>query len=163
MTSNNKISIEEYKRLQDKTKEKNLLEHIIKLFKKPEEIIQRDFSLYIREKYPNVVFFSDGSGIFMPKVIAMKFSILKSEKSIPDMFIAEARGGYFGLFIEFKDGKDKIYGKKGQPLKNQHIKMQMEMSDKLINKKYASVFCYSTSHSIDTFEEYMSMKPTLIT
>lgn len=155
-----RMNIEEYKKLEAEAKDEKLFKSILNLFKKPEEIIQRDFSIYIRENYPNVIFFSDGSGIFMPKVIAMKFSILKSSKSIPDMFISEARGGYFGLYIELKDGKDKIYGKNGKTLKNKHIKAQFEMSDKLNNKNYASVFCYSTSHAIDVFNDYMKMKPT---
>jgi hypothetical protein len=136
---------------------KNSIEFISKLFKKPEEIIQRDFCLYIKKHYPDVIFFSDGSGLDMNKVVAMKFSILKSSRAIPDVFICEPKGKFKGLFVELKAGREKIYTKGGKIVENEHLKEQMTLSDRLLKKGYATVFCYSTEHAIETFENYMKL------
>ena len=115
---------------------------------------------YLKLAYPRVLFRSDtGAG--------MKLTIgqAKSQKSIqngmawPDLFIAEARGGYFGLFIELKDEGVKVVSKLGKPT-TEHIKEQADCHLQLRNKDYLAFFCCGFEQAKKMIDQYMSYEPT---
>lgn len=64
----------------------------------------------------------------------------------PDLLVPLARGGYHGLFIEMKYGKNKT------------TKEQKEWLERLSAEGYACAVCYNASEAIKTIESYNRRK-----
>ena len=64
----------------------------------------------------------------------------------PDLFVPLARGGYHGLFIEMKYGKNKT------------TKEQKEWLERLSAEGYACAVCYNAAEAIKTIESYNRRK-----
>lgn len=60
----------------------------------------------------------------------------------PDLFVPLAIGGYHGLFIEMKYGKNKT------------TKEQKEWLERLSAEGYACAVCYNAAEAINTIEKY---------
>ena len=65
----------------------------------------------------------------------------------PDLLVPLARGGYHGLFIEMKYGKNKT------------TKEQKEWLERLSAEGYACAVCYNAAEAIKTIEGYNRRKP----
>lgn len=65
----------------------------------------------------------------------------------PDLLVPLARGGYHGLFIEMKYGKNKT------------TKEQKEWLERLSAESYACAVCYNAAEAIKTIESYNRRKP----
>jgi hypothetical protein len=120
-----------------------------------EEDTHREICNYIKFKYPDVIFMSDGSGLKLPMGIAKKYSALKSGRGIPDLFIAEPRGGYGGLFIEIKREETVIFTKEGKLYSDDHLHEQAKILDRLMHKGYASYFAIGVRMATDIIDKYM--------
>jgi len=64
-------------------------------------------------------------------------------KGMPDLCIPIPSSGFFGLYIEMKDGK-----KKPKP-------DQQACIDFLASQGYKSCVCYSARHAVETIREYL--------
>lgn len=64
----------------------------------------------------------------------------------PDLLVPLARGGYHGLFIEMKYGKNKT------------TKEQKEWLERLSAEGYACAVCYNAPEAIKTIESYNRRK-----
>lgn len=64
----------------------------------------------------------------------------------PDLLVPLARGGYHGLFIEMKYGKNKT------------TKEQQEWLERLSAEGYACAVCYNAAEAIKTIESYNRRK-----
>lgn len=64
----------------------------------------------------------------------------------PDLLVPLARGGYHGLFIEMKYGKNKT------------TKEQKEWLERLSAEGYACAVCYNSAEAIKTIESYNRRK-----
>jgi len=94
------------------------------------------------------------------------------ERGYPDLFIAEPKNGYAGLYIELKKDKSEVFLKDGitykkaaKKVKNKrgvvieeydHIQEQLKMHDKLRAKGYKVVFGFGLKDTIEKIEEYLS-------
>lgn len=65
----------------------------------------------------------------------------------PDLLVPLARGGYHGLFIEMKYGKNKT------------TKEQKEWLERLSAEGYVCAVCYNAAEAIKTIESYNRRKP----
>ena len=65
----------------------------------------------------------------------------------PDLLVPLARGGYHGLFIEMKYGKNKT------------TKEQKEWLERLSAEGYACAVCYNAAEAIKTIESYNRRNP----
>jgi hypothetical protein len=120
-----------------------------------EEDTHREICNYIRLKYPDVIFMSDGSGLKLPMGIAKKYAALKSGRGIPDLFIAEPRGGYGGMFLEIKREETVIFTKEGKLYSDKHLHEQAVVLDRLMHRGYASYFAIGVRMASDLIDEYM--------
>lgn len=66
------------------------------------------------------------------------------KKGVPDMFLAVARGGYHGLFIELKRADGGVVSKE-----------QREWINKLKNEGYLAVVCHGCQEAQETIEKYL--------
>lgn len=131
---------------------------------------------YLIANYPDVIFRSDLGGIRLPPGLTVKVKKLavgnksgkelKETKSIayPDFFIVEARGGWFGLFIELKREKSG-YCKGKNPLdkqlkNNEHIREQAEVLLRLREKRYYADFAGGISEIIHLVDWYLGLRET---
>lgn len=72
---------------------------------------------------------------------------LKAEgvkSGVPDVFLPVSRGGYHGLWIEMKIGKNK-------PTAN-----QVDWMDSLEDQGYKCVVCYGSDEATNAIEEYLA-------
>ena len=67
-------------------------------------------------------------------------------RGFPDLLVPLARGGYHGLSIEMKYGKNKI------------TKEQKEWLERLAAEGYACAVCYGAAEAIKTIESYNRRK-----
>ncbi len=121
-----------------------------------EESTHKAICDYIRYKYPDAIFMSDGSGLKLPMGLAIKYSKLKSGKGIPDLFIAYPNNGYFGLFLEIKKEGAKVFKRDGSLRKDEHLEEQAKMLDRLKMLGYASYFVIGFDMSCKVINDYMS-------
>ncbi|MDX1628419.1 MAG: hypothetical protein R3345_06950 [Fulvivirga sp.] len=122
-----------------------------------EEDVHRTICLYVKAKYPDVIFMSDGSGLKLPMGLAKKYASLKSSRGIPDLFIAEPKGKYGGLFIEIKNENVVVFNKDGTLRKDEHLIEQAKVLDELKKKGYASYFAIGAKMAIEIIDDYMKL------
>jgi hypothetical protein len=88
---------------------------------------------------------------------ALKRSGLSS--GYPDLSLSEARGGYFGLFIEVKQKREYTDSEK----KSKTWLAQSEWLTHLANEHYFSIRIFGWEHGKEIIEMYMSWPRTLFT
>jgi hypothetical protein len=74
---------------------------------------------------------------------------------VPDIYIEEARGGWFGLRVEMKKLSEIRAINGGLSDK------QLEVREILMRKGYKVVTCYGSEHALKTIEYYLSLLPTV--
>lgn len=110
---------------------------------------------YLRLQYPRIVFRTDHSaGIKMSMHQAVRHKRLQSSRAYPDIFIAEPRGIYHGLFLELK--ATPIHKKNGELLKNEHLLEQHLMLVLLSSKGYKAEFGVGFEATKDIIDKYMN-------
>lgn len=126
-----------------------------------EESIHRMVAEYVKIQYPKVIFRTDfAAGIRMTIGQAVKHKRLQSSDKYPDLFLAEPRGGYAGLYLELKRDQDEVYTKKGQYREDEHIKGQREMLQKLRDKGYMACFGLGFLDAKTIVDHYMQLPIT---
>lgn len=109
---------------------------------------------YLRAQYPGVIFHYDLTGVNLSKAQAGKMKAIQGLRGYPDLFIAESRGQYKGLFIELKIEGTVLFQRDGRTPINTHIQEQSECLDELIKKGYYARFAIGwdmTKHFIDNY------------
>ena len=126
-----------------------------------EQSIHRKVAEYLRENYPDIIFVTDfASGARMSWGLIKKNNAVKGKRGFPDMFIAEpapakdGSGYYFGLFLELKKEKVKIF-KKDKSFANEHFKEQFETLDYLNEKGYYAVFAFGFEQAKNIIDGYL--------
>lgn len=119
--------------------------------------LQAQVADYIRLQYPSVIFHSDfGSGIKLTMGQAIKQKRLNGgRRAWPDLFLAEPRGKYSGLFIELKKEGVRIYKKDGALVADEHIREQFDMLHDLRRKGYAAEFACGFDEAKKLIDDYM--------
>lgn len=127
-----------------------------KKYKKKEEKLAEAVSTYLKMQYPSVDFRFDLSADLRLTIgQAVKNKRIQSEKGYPDLFIAEPRKGYCGLFLELKKDRSAIYRKDGSLRKDKHTKKQKNRLDRLEDKGYKSLFACGFSEVKSILDEYL--------
>lgn len=107
-------------------------------------------------KLKQLMFISDfGAGIKLSKGMAMRQKMQKSDHDWPDIFIAEPRGEFHGLFIEVKRDHDSLFNKNGTMIKSQHLEDQSTCHEQLRNKGYFCEFACGINECLKVINEYL--------
>lgn len=108
-------------------------------------------------QYPSVLFHFDLSGLRLTIGLAVKCKSLNPRRGWPDLFIAEARGQFKGLFIELKKSHDVLYTQKGKLRKDEHIQEQAQMLAELEVRGFRAVFACGFEECQKIIREYLSL------
>jgi hypothetical protein len=120
-----------------------------------EKTLHRAVCDYIRLQYPSVLFNSDLAGatkLTIGQAVAIKN--LRSNRGWPDIFIAEPRHGYHGLFIELKKEGVKLFKKNGDPI-DDHVAEQIKMSELLFKRRYVVKFAIGFDLTKEIIDDYL--------
>jgi hypothetical protein len=88
--------------------------------------------------------------------MAKRHKALQYSNAYPDLFLAEARKGYNGFFIELKTINNVVFKKDGSMRKNAHHEEQETMMLKLRGKGYKAEFGLGFGHTIKLINEYLN-------
>lgn len=129
-------------------------------FRGKEERVHTAVCNYLRLQYPDVIFTSESAGIRLTIGQAAKVKKLRSEAALPDLWIAEPRGGYCGLFLELKRDQAEVYDKRGKLRQTPHIKAQNAMLIRLLEKGYYAAFGCGFDDAKKVIDSYMDLEKT---
>lgn len=123
-----------------------------------EEQLQKQVVDYIKLKYPEAQFRSDLGGIRLTPGLRARAARLQAGRAWPDLFIAEPRSGFHGLFIEIKREGTRVRKKDGNFVADPHIREQALMLHTLATRGYLTCFGVGFDHIIEIIDEYMGLK-----
>lgn len=111
-----------------------------------EHTIQSMLVAYIRNKYPNLIFFAVPNGGFRNPATGRKLRQEGVLSGIPDLFLALAGGnGKHGLFVEMKSLKGKL------------TVAQRQIAAQLESFNYQVSACYGYEEAKETIEKYIRL------
>ncbi len=120
--------------------------------------LQRQICDYLKMQYREVVFRSDfASGMKLTPGQAVKHKSLQSSRAWPDLFLAEPRSGFHGLFIELKKEGTKLKKRDGHWISDPHIREQALMLHTLGTHGYFATFGVGFDHCKDIIDQYLAL------
>lgn len=130
---------------------------------KPEMKLSLKLAEYIQEAYPTCIYhFDTGSGSKLTQGAAKRNKRLNKWNGYPDLFIAEPRGDYAGLYIELKAVE--IFKVNGELKKSNHLNQQRHMLKSLRTRGYYATWGIGIDSAMKIIDEYLSLpKPKINT
>jgi len=116
--------------------------------------ICKDIALYMKLQYPNVLYHFDLAGLNLSIAQAGMSKAIQKGRGWPDLFIAEPKLKYKGLFIEIKKEGTKLKKKIGT-CATPHIQEQMLCMRSLIEKGYLSYFGVGFDECKNIIDQYL--------
>ena len=108
---------------------------------------------FILENYPDVLFWTDLSGLMLSVGQAVQIKKLRVGNGVPDLFLPEPRK-YLGLFLELKKEGTKLTKMDGDYV-NDRIHEQAVMIQKLKDRGYAAFFAIGYQDAINKIDRYL--------
>lgn len=119
-----------------------------------EGVLHQQICDYLRLQYPEVIFRTDfAAGVKMTIGQASRHKRLQHSRAYPDLFIAEPRNGWHGLFIELKT--ESPYKADGHLKSNEHLQEQYAMLKRLQERGYMATFGIGFDHARQTLDAYL--------
>ena len=125
--------------------------------KQPETEIYKALSKYLQLKHPNLLFrFDFAAGTKMTVGQATRHKAINPHRGYPDLFIAEPRLGWHGLFLEIKAVGSSPYKKNGELVSDSHVQEQYLRLLELATKGYRTDFAIGLDECIEKIERYLN-------
>lgn len=114
---------------------------------------------YLRLQYPNVVFRSDvAAGLKLTMGQASRHKRLQSSRAYPDLFIAQPRYDWSGLYLELKKPGVKLYKADGSLYADAHVHEQDAMLQRLRELGYRAEFAVGFEEARTIIDAYLTTK-----
>lgn len=108
------------------------------------------WAAFMESRYPELkLLFHVPNGGKRDKLTAAKLKTQGVKPGVPDIELPTARGGYFGLFIELKVGRNKT------------TVNQDKWLNELAEQGYKTAVCYGWEAASEVIEEYMKQVRTV--
>lgn len=157
------MTSEEYKALQARvdSKKPSKTTVTVKEFKKmtapKEDSIYKQLATYLKSLSKPVIWrFDVGADIRLSIGQAKKIKALQGKKGYPDLFIAEPRLTFNGLFLEVKREGERLV-KKNLEWATPHIAEQAEMHKQLRIRGYKAQFVRGFGEAKKVIDEYLGL------
>lgn len=125
--------------------------------KTAEESLHFAVSDYLRLQYPEVVFTSDPSGIFVTRTVRYKLKRTRNpQKGIPDLLILHAKPPYGGCALELKKEGTRVLRKDGTPSRDKHITEQRQVLKQLRAAGWYAEFAVGFEDAKQHIDRYMN-------
>lgn len=109
---------------------------------------------YLKYQHPNVIFRFDMAGLCLTKAQAGMNKAIQYGKGYPDLFIAEKRNHYSGMFLEIKAEGVKTLNKLGN-YSTPHIEEQYKMLSALKKQGYEAQMVVGFDEAKEWIDIYM--------
>ena len=114
---------------------------------------------YLRYQYPTVIYrFDLAADLKLTMGQARKHKRLQRYRGYPDLFIAEPKGKYAGLYLEIKKPGTKILKKDGAIVADAHIREQYGMLEDLRFAGDAAEFACGFDEAKKLIDGYLGCK-----
>ena len=117
--------------------------------------LYRAVAAYLRLQYPKVMYHFDLTGVNLSKAQAGMTKAIQHSSGYPDLFIAEPRGGYHGMYIELKAEGTRIYKADMTPATD-HIAQQMDRLNDLTDRGYDCYIIAGFDKTKLVIDEYLN-------
>ncbi len=101
---------------------------------------------WFRLKYPKSIIYAIPNGGLRNIFVAKKLKLEGLVPGIPDLFVCEGHGDYFGLFVEMKTEKGRV------------STVQAAIINKLNDVGYLAVVAKGYNHARELITNYMELK-----
>lgn len=123
---------------------------------KPEAELRRMLARWLQYQYPNVIYrFDLAADLKLTMGQARKHKELHPKRGYPDLFIAEPRGKYCGMYIELKADGNSPYKRNGELKKSEHLIEQEVMLNELNSRGYFAKFATGFNEAKGLIESYL--------
>jgi hypothetical protein len=116
--------------------------------------ICKDIALYLRLQYPKVLFHFDLAGLNLSRAQAGMMKSIQGGRGWPDLFIAEPRSIFKGLFLEIKAEGTKLYKKDTYPT-TPHLAEQEHCLFALDDNEYCAKFAVGFDEAKELIDGYL--------
>lgn len=124
-----------------------------------ESEISQMVSSYLQIQYPTVIFrFDLGADLKLTIGQAVRNKKINNRRGYPDLFIAEPKGGYAGMYLELKKDYQTVFKQDGTLRKDEHLKEQKDMLEQLENKGYYANWGLGFESARKQIKEYLDGK-----
>ena len=124
-------------------------------YRKAEKAHYRAIKQFMEAQYPWALWHFDITGEKLTVGQRCQIARYQSEWAWPDFFLAEARHGFHGMFLEIKATYEDLYTKKGIMRNTQHIIGQDFMLKILRSRGYYADFCIGIDGFMDIVNRYL--------
>lgn len=123
---------------------------------KPESLLREQLATWIQLQYPNIIYrFDLAADIKLTVGQARKHKKLHPHRGYPDLFIAEPRACYHGLYLELKAEGKAPYKKNGELKADKHLEEQEAILTKLNCRGYFASFATGFDEAKGLIESYL--------
>ena len=117
--------------------------------------LYKDIALYMKYQYPNVLYRFDMAGLNLSKAQAGMNKAIQQRRGWSDLFIAEPRGEFHGLFVELKKEGESLTKKNGEPVTD-HVQEQINCLNLLRCKGYYAEFAIGWDEAKKVIDWYLA-------
>jgi hypothetical protein len=116
--------------------------------------ICKDIAQYMRLQHPAVIFHWDYAGLNLSKAQAGRMKAIQSNHKWPDLYIAEPRDKFHGMFLEIKSEGTRLYKKNTEPA-TPHLNEQEDCLFALEDKDYFARFAVGFDEAKKLIDDYL--------
>lgn len=121
-----------------------------------ERDVATQLAQYLQLRYPDVIYrFDLAADLKLTPGQARRHKIMHPKRGHPDLFLAEPRAGFHGLFIEIKKDGVRLFTKTGKAASD-HIAEQADMLDQLRARGYTAEFGVGFDDCKRIIDEYLA-------
>jgi len=117
----------------------------------------KNLALYMKLQYPKVFYHFDAAGLNLSKAQAGMQKAIQKGRGFPDLFIAEPRGEFHGLFIELKKEGEVLYKRNGEAV-TEHVQEQINCINLLRAKGYCAGFAIGFNEAKTVIDSYFILE-----
>lgn len=124
-----------------------------------ENELRRQLATWLQLQYPNVIYrFDLAADLKLTVGQARKHKALHPHRGYPDLFIAEPRSCFHGMYVELKAEGKSPYKRNGELKSSEHLAEQEDFLMKLNCRGYYAIFATGFDEAKNLIEQYLNKK-----